>query len=327
MSTTKAHGLAALATAALCTTTLTPLLAQTTYPVKPIRLLVGFVPGGFTDMSGRMVGQGLAEAFGQQVIVENRPGANGAIAAELTARAAPDGYTFYMASPGHTTNPIMQSKTQYDPIKDFTPISLFADIPNVLVVHPSVPSRTLKEFLTLARARPGLLTLASSGVGSPGHLSAELLQMMTGTKFVHVPYKGSGAAFSDLVGGHVDLSLPSTASALPHVNSGRLRALGVTSGKRSTAYPDIPTIAEGGVAGFEVVGWYGLLGPARMSKEALTRLNTEIMRMAKNPDVRARLLKHGADPVGSTPEEFAAFVATDHQKWIKVVKAANIKIE
>lgn len=301
--------------------------AQGTFPNKPIRLLVGFVPGGFTDLAGRAVAQGLSDAFGVQVIVENRAGANGGIAAETTARAAPDGYTFYMASPGHTTNPILQSKMQYDPVKDFTPLSLFADIPNVLVIHPSVPVKTLKEFLALARARPVYLTQASSGVGSPGHLSGELLQMMTQVKFTHVPYKGSGAALTDLLGGHVDLSFPSTAAALPHVAAKRLRVLGITSPKRSQAYPDVPTISEAGVPGFEVMGWYGSIGPARMPKDVVSRLSNEMMRITKHPDMRARILKAGAEPVGNSAEEFTAFIAADHAKWIKVVRAANIKPE
>lgn len=299
--------------------------AQTAYPSKPLRVLIGFVPGGFTDLAGRMVAQGLSEAFGQQVIAENRPGANGGIAAELTARAAPDGYTVYMASPGHTTNPILQSKTQYDPVKDFTPLSLFADIPNVLVVHPSVPSKTLKEFLALARARPVYLTQASSGIGSPGHLSGELLQMMAGVKFTHVPYKGSGAALTDLLGGHVDISFPTTAAALQYVAAGRLRGLGITSPKRSQAYPEVPTIAEAGVPGFEVMGWYGVIGPARLPREIAATLSHELMRLAKKGDVRARLLKAGADPVGSSAEDFSAFIASDHAKWSKVIKAASIK--
>jgi tripartite-type tricarboxylate transporter receptor subunit TctC len=304
-----------------------PAVAQTGFPAKPIRLLVGFVPGGFTDLAGRAVAQGLTESFGTQVIVENRPGANGAIAAELTARAAPDGHTFYMASPGHTTNPILQSKIQYDPVKDFTPLSQFANIPNVLVIHPSVPSKTLKELLALARARPVYLTQASSGIGSPGHLSGELLQMMTGVKFVHVPYKGSGAALTDLLGGHVDLSFPSTAAALPHVAAGKLRVLGITSPGRSQAYPDVPTLAEAGVPGFAVVGWYGLIGPARMPKDTVATLSNELMRITRQRDMRARILKAGAEPAGSSSEEFAAFIAADHAKWQKVIRAAKIKTQ
>jgi len=302
-------------------------LAQSGFPAKPMRIYVGFVPGGFTDIAGRIVAQELSEAFGVQVIADNRPGANGAIAAELTARAAPDGYTFYMASPGHTTNVILQSKVRYDPVKDFTPLSLVAEIPNVLVVNPSVPARNLKEFLNLARSRTASMTQASSGVGSPGHLTGELLQALTKVKFIHVPYKGSGAMISDLVGGQVDFSFPTTAAALPHVQRGRLRALGVSSAKRSQAYPDVPTIAEGGVPGFQVIGWYGVLGPARIPKEIVTALSNELVRLVRKPDVRSKLQNAGAEPVGSHPDEFTAFIAADYDKWSKVIRAANITIE
>ena len=302
-------------------------LAQASFPAKPMRIYIGFVPGGFTDLAGRIVAQELTEAFGVQVVADNRPGANGAIAAELTARAAPDGYTFYMASPGHTTNSILQSKVRYDPIKDFTPLSLVAEIPNVLVVNPSVPARSLKEFLDLARSRKASMTQASSGVGSPGHLTGELLQTLTHVKFVHVPYKGSGAMISDLVGGQVDFSFPTTAAALPHVQSGRLRALGVSSAKRSPAYPDVPTIAEAGVPGFQVIGWYGVLGPARMPKEIATTLSNELVRAARKAEVRTKLQNAGAEPVGSHADEFAAFIASDYGTWSKVIRAANITVE
>ena len=302
-------------------------LAQSAFPAKPMRLLVGFAPGGFTDISGRLVAQGLSEAFGVQVIVENRPGANGAIAAELTARAAPDGYTFYMASPGHTTNTILQSKARYDPVKDFTPLSLVADIPNVLVVNATVPARSVKEFLALARGAKVSLTQASSGVGSPGHLSGELLQTITKVRFTHVPYKGSGAMMSDLVGGQVDFAFPTTAAALPYVQQGRLRALGITSPQRSQAYPNVPTISEAGVPGFEVMGWYGVLGPARMPKEVAATLSNELARLVKRSDMQTRLRNAGAEPVGSTAEEFRAFIASDYEKWSKVIKAANITPE
>jgi tripartite-type tricarboxylate transporter receptor subunit TctC len=301
--------------------------AQQIFPAKPMRMYIGFVPGGFTDIGGRIVAQALSEAFGVQVIADNRPGANGAIAAELTARAAPDGYTFYMASPGHTTNVILQSKVRYDPVKDFTPLSLVAEIPNVLVVNPSVPARNLQEFLALARSRKVSMTQASSGVGSPGHLTGELLQSLTKVKFVHVPYKGSGAMISDLVGGQVDFSFPTTAAALPHVQRGRLRALGISSERRSPAYPDVPTIAEAGVPGFNVIGWYGVLGPARIPPDVARTLSTELVRVAKKPEVRSKLQNAGAEPVGSTAEEFAAFIAADYDKWAKVIRAANIAVE
>jgi len=299
--------------------------SPTAYPVKPPRIYVGFVPGGFTDLAGRLIAQGLSETYGVQFIVDNRPGANGGIAAELTARAAPDGYTFYVASPGHTTNPILQSKTRYDPVKDFTPLTLFADIPNVLVVNPTVPVHNLKEFLALARRSQ--LTQASSGVGSPGHLVGELLQMSTKVKFIHVPYKGSGALMSDLIGGQIDFSFPSTAAALPHVKRARLRALGISSGKRSQAYPDVPTIAEAGVPGFEVMGWYGVLGPARMPKEIASTLSTEIAKLARTGDTRTKLYSAGAEPVGSSADEFASFIGVEFDKWSKVIKAAKIAPE
>lgn len=294
------------------------------WPSRPVKIVVPTGPGAATDVMARLMADSVSRGLGQPVVVENQGGASGLVAHQSAARAAPDGYTFYVASPGHTTNPILQSKTQYDPIKDFTPLSLFADIANVLVVNSTVSARTLREFLVLARDKPVPLTQASAGVGSPGHLIGELLQMITKVKFTHVPYKGSGAMMSDLVGGQVDFSFPTTSAALPLVTAGKLRALGIASPKRSQAYPDVPTIAEAGVPGFEVMGWYGVLGPARMPRDVVAKLSGEIMRLARKSDVRASLLKAGAEPVGSSPEEFAAFIASDYEKWLKVIKAANI---
>ncbi len=300
--------------------------AQTAYPAKPVRILVGFVPGGFTDTSARIVGQRLGDALGQQVIVENRPGANGLIAGDLTAKSAPDGYTLFMSSAGLTTNPILyDTKMQRDPLKDFTAVSLVAAIPNVLVVHPSVPARSMKELLALARSRPDTLTQASAGMGSPGHLSGELLQQMTQARFVHVPYKGSGAALIDLLGGHVDLSFPTISAGISHVKAGKLRALGITSAKRSPLLSEVPTIGEAGVPGYEVVGWYGIVGPAGMPKDVVSRLSTEIAQTLKIPDVREKLLKEGAEPIGNSSEEFATFLAAELHKWARVIKAANIR--
>ena len=299
--------------------------AQTAYPAKPVRLLVGMVPGGFTDTSARIVGPKLADALGQQVIVENRPGANAFIAGDLTAKSAPDGYTLFMSHPGLTTNPLLYDKYPLDPLKDFTAVSLVAIIPNILVVHPSVPARSVKELLALARARPETLTQASSGTGSPGHLGGELLQQLTQTRFVHIPYKGSGAALIDLVGGHVDLSFPTISAGTPQVKAGRLRILGITSARRSPLLPEVPTIAEAGVPGFEIVGWYGIVGPAGMPKDVVTRLNTELARALKTPEVRERMLREGAEPIGSSPEEFTAYLAEELRKWAKVIKAANIR--
>lgn len=302
-----------------------PAIAQSAYPTKPIRILVGFVPGGFTDTSARIVGQKLAEAIGQQVIVENRPGANGLIAGDLTSRAAPDGYTIFMTSPGLTTNPSLYDKLKRDPVNDFTAISFVAAIPNLLVIHPSVPAKTLEELFALARSRPVALTQASAGTGSPGHLSGELLQLMMKVKFTHVPYKGAQAVV-DLIGGHVDLSFPSISSSIAFVRDGKLRALGVTSAERSPLLPDVPTIGEKAVPGYASTGWYGLVGPPAMPKNIVTMLNTEIVRLLQNADVRERMLREGAQPIVNTPEQFAAFLAEDQRKWAKVIKSANIRL-
>lgn len=304
-----------------------PAFAQGSYPAKPIRMLVGFAPGGFTDIAGRLAAQGLAEALGQQVLVENRAGSNGALAADAIARATPDGYSLYMASPGHTTNPILQTQAQAHPIRDFTAISAFADIPNVLVVHNGLPAKNMKEFIALARTRSTPLTQATTGIGAPGHLIGELLQIMINVKFIHVPYKGSGPIMPDLISGQIDFSFPTAASALPTVQAGRIRALGVASPRRSKAYPDVPTISEAGVPGFEVMGWYGVFGPAKLPREITTRLSNEMVKIARRPDIVGKLNGAGAEPIGSNTEEFSAFVAADYEKWLKVIKTANIKVD
>ena len=294
------------------------------YPLKPVRILAGFAPGGFTDTAARVVAQKLSVAWGQQVIVENRTGANGLIAADVTAKSAPDGYTLHMTSAGLIINPMLYTKQSRDPLKDFTAVSLVADIPNVLVVHPSVPARDIKGLLAVATSKPGVLTQASAGAGSPGHLSGELLQQMTQIKFIHVPYKGSGAAMMDLLGGHIDLSFPSISASVTQIKEGKLRALGVTMAKRVPMLPDVPPIGES-VAGYEVVGWYGIVGPAGLPRDVTLKISTDISRMLAAPDVRERFLREGAELVGSTPDVFAAFLAQDQGKWAKVIKAANIK--
>lgn len=300
--------------------------AQTAYPAKPVRILVGFAPGGFTDIAARIVGQALGDTFGHPFVVENRPGANGMIAGDLTARSAPDGYTLFMSSAGLTTNPLLYDRLQRDPLKDFTAVTLVAGVPNILVVHPAVPARSMKELVALARSRPETLTQASAGSGSPGHLAGELLGLMTQARFVHVPYKGSGPALIDLIGGHVDLSFPTIAAGIPHVKAGKLRALGITTARRAALLPELPTIAEGGVPGYEVLGWYGIVGPAGLPKDVVSRLSTEIARIVRIPEVREKILKEGAEAVGNSPEEFAAFLAEDQRKWARVIKAANIRL-
>jgi len=297
--------------------------AQGAYPNRPVKILVGFAPGGFTDVAARLIGQELAKTFGQPVVVENRPGANGMIASDATAKSPADGYTLHMSSLGLTTNPLLMEKAQYDPVKTFTPISLLAMVPNVLVAHPGVPAKNLQELLALGRTRP--LRQASAGNGSPGHLSGALLQMMIGVQMDHIPYKGSGPAMNDLVGGHVDISFPTIPTALPLVRSGKLRALALTGARRSPLMPEVPSIAEAGVPGYDMGGWYGLVGPAGMPKEVADTLSREIVRIMKVPEVRERFAAEGADPVGANGPGMADFLARDFKRWREVVKAANIK--
>ena len=301
-------------------------IAQSTFPNKSMRIISAFPPGGFSDTSARIVAQRLTALWGHQVVVEARTGANGVIAGDFTAKSPPDGYTLYMTSPGLVTNPLLYARLSRDPLKDFSAVSLVAGIPNVLVTHPSVPARNVKELLSLARSRSKetAMTQASAGTGSPGHLSGELLQMMTQTRFVHVPYKGTAPALIDLLGGHVDLSFPTISAAASQIKEHKLRALGVTTPKRSALLPDVPTIGES-VAGYEVIGWYGLVGPAGVPKDITAKISGEISRMVTLSEVRERFLREGAEPIGSTPEAFAAFMATDQIKWAKVVKAVGIK--
>ena len=302
-------------------------LAQKDYPTRPIRFLVGVVPGGATDILARAIGQKLGENWRQQVVIDNRPGANQIIAAELTSKAAPDGYTLQMIPAGFAINPAMHRKLPYDPIRDFTAITAVADVPNLFVVHPSVPARSVSEFVAYARARPGQLSYGSSGVGSPSHLCGELLAIVARVDLTHVPYKGQGQAVIDLLGGHLKLAFPSIPSSIQHIRSGKLIALGIASGKRSSSLPDVPTIHEAGLKGYEVAGWYGVIAPPRMPKPLLAKLNGEINRILAAPQMRQALSQQGADLLGSTPEEFAATIATDIAKWKKVVAAAGIKPE
>ncbi len=300
------------------------LSAQVIYPGKPVRMLVGYAPGGSTDILARVLASKLAESLQQQVLVDNRSGANGNIAAELVAKSAPDGYTVLMAAAGHTINPSLYKSLPFDPIKDFSAICLVAAVPNILVVHPSIPVKSVRELIALTQGRPGRLTHASSGTGSPGHLSGEVFGMLAKVKFLHVPYKGTGPALIDMIGGQIDLGFPTIPAVLQFVKAGRLRSLGVTSGKRSSSLPDVPTIAESGVSNYEVVGWYGVFGPAGLPKDIVARLNSEIARILKAADTRERLAHEGADPIGNSPGEFAEFLLTDRDKWAKVVKFANI---
>ena len=297
------------------------------YPARPVRLIVPSSPGGGTDISARIIAPRLSEYLGQQVVVENRPGAGTMIGGEVVARSAPDGYTLLMGISTLAINPAIYRKVPYDALRDFAPVSQAVALPNVLVAHPSLPVKTVKELVAFARARPGQINFASAGLGTSPHLSMELFLSMTGLKMVHVPYKGSGPGVTDLVAGHVPLMMPNMLSALPHIKSGRLRALGVTSTKRASRASDIPTIAEAGVPGYEAVQWYGVLAPAGTPRPVITRLHAEVVRVLQQPDIRERFLSDGAEAVGSSPEEFAAFIRAETAKWAKVIKDAGLRPE
>jgi len=301
--------------------------AAQNYPARPVRLIVPSSPGGGTDISARIIAPRLSEYLGQQVVVENRPGAGTMIGGEVVARSAPDGYTLLMGISTLAINPAIYRKVPYDALRDFAPVSQAVALPNVLVAHPSLPVKTVKELVAFARARPGQINFASAGLGTSPHLSMELFLSMTGLKMVHVPYKGSGPGVTDLVAGHVPLMMPNMLSALPHIKSGRLRALGVTSAKRASRASDIPTIAEAGVPGYEAVQWYGVLAPAGTPRPIITRLHAEAVRVLQQPDIRERFLSDGAEAVGSSPEEFAAFIRAETAKWAKVIKDAGLRPE
>ena len=297
------------------------------YPVKPIRMIVGVAPGGATDILARAVGARLAEVFKQQVVVENRPGANHIVGGEITARSPKDGYTLQMIPEGFVINASMYAKLPFDPVKDFSPVAIVALVPNVLVVHPSLPTRNVKEFIAIARARPGQLSYGSSSVGSPSHMSGELFAVMAKINYVHVPYKGQSLALVDLMGGHIQFLFPSIPAAVQHVRARKLVALGVTTAQRATALPDIPTIAEAAIPGYEVSGWYGVIGPAGLPPAIVARLNKEINANLLIPETRKQMASEGAEPRTATPEEFGAAMARDRLKWAKVVAAAGLKVQ
>lgn len=303
-----------------------PVAAQN-YPTRAVRLVVPSSPGGGTDISARILAPQLTQFLGQQVLVENRPGAGTMIGGEAVARAAPDGYTLLMGISTLAINPAIYKKVPYDALKDLAPISQAVALSNVLVVHPSLPAKSVKEFVALVKPRPGQINFASAGVGTSPHLSMELFLVMTGLKMLHVPYKGSGPGVTDLIAGHVPAMMPNMLSAKPHIQSGRLRALGVTGSKRAPGAENIPTIAEAGVPGYEAVQWYGVLAPAATPRDIISKLHTGVVRALQNPEVRQRLLNDGAEPIGSSPDEFAAYLRNETAKWAKVIRAAGIKPE
>jgi tripartite-type tricarboxylate transporter receptor subunit TctC len=297
------------------------------YPTRPIRLIIPLPPGGGADFIGRVVGLKLSEQLGQSVVADNRGGASGAIAGELAARAAPDGYTLFLAyAASHGINPAL-GKLPYDALNDFTAITHMASSQNIVTAHPSFAASSIKELIALARSKPGQITYASAGFGSATHLSAVLLSQMAGVTFNHVPYKGAGPALAELLGGHVNFMFSSLPAALPHTRSAKLRALAVSGLKRSSIVPDIPTVAEGGFPGFDTNQWYALLGPARLPGAIVRRLHDETLRAMNVPDVRARLDQQGFEIEGSTPEACREYIRSELAKWAKLVAAAGIKAD
>ena len=296
------------------------------FPSRPVRFVVPFAPGGSTDTLARTIGVKLADGLGQQVVVDNRSGGNGNIGMEIVAKSPPDGHTLVL---GYIANlaiaPSLYAKMPYDPVKDFAPITQPASSPNVLTAHPSVQAKNLKELIALAKANPGKVSFASTGVASVGHLTGELINNLAGIRITHVPYKGSGQAVTDILGGHVQLMYSGLSSTIAHIKSGKLRALAVTGAKRSPALADVPTIAEQGFPGVEATAWYGVLAPAGTPKPVITRLHGEIVKILRQPDVVQRLDGLGFEIVASTPEQFGAYIRSEITKWAKVVKASGAK--
>ena len=305
---------------------LLPLVALAAYPEKTIKIVVGFTPGGSADSIARILGMAMSSRMGQTVIIENRAGANGNIATEFVSRSAPDGYTLFYTSIGHAVNPALYKDAKYDPVKDFTPIGQVLSAPNVLVVPASSPFNNVKEMITYAKANPGKLDFASSGSGASVHLSAEVFKQMAGLDLVHIPYKGTGSLLPDLLSGTVAMSFPNLPSALPFIQSGKLKALGVTTAKRSAAAPQIPTLAEAGVPGYDMSTWYGLIGPAGMPPAIITQLNHELNAILQDPVIRQKLVAQGVDPVTGSPEEFGQFIRKETRYWAELIKKAKVEL-
>ena len=302
--------------------------AAETYPVKPVRVIAGFSPGGFVDLTARLVSGPLSAALGQQVVVENRAGAGGIVGTELVARAAPDGYTLTVGSAGtHGVNQSLYPKLPYNVLRDFQPVARLTDAPSILAVHPSLPVRSVKELISLARARPGQIMYASAGSGTSTHLAAALFEHLAGIKLVHVPYKGGGPAIVDVLAGQVPVTFGTAASVSPHTRSGRLRGLAVTGGQRSAVLPDLPTIAESGLPGYEMLNWLGLFAPAGTPRAVVEKLSGEAIRIVRLLEVRDRLNAQGAEPSPLATGEFAAFVKSEVEKWAKVVAATGMTAE
>jgi tripartite-type tricarboxylate transporter receptor subunit TctC len=320
-------GFIACAFASLAALAAQNVVAQT-FPVKPVRIIVAFPPGGGTDIVARLVAQKLSDAWGQQAIVENRAGASGVIGTEAAARAAPDGYTWFMGTMGNlTVNQHLYAKMPVDPLRDFTALSQVVAVHFVMVSHPSLPAKNVKELIALAKAHPGQINYSSSGPGGAPHLAGELLKKMAGINLMHIPYKGSGPSFTDLLGGQVSLTCDSLVQALPYIKAGKLNALAVLGSKRSPLLPNVPTVAESGVPGYELTNWFGLVLPAATPRDLVNRLYGDVSKALAPADIRDKLQAMGADVIGSRPEQFAAFMRAESAKWAKVIKDAHIRAE
>jgi tripartite-type tricarboxylate transporter receptor subunit TctC len=297
------------------------------YPSRPLRFILPFPPGGGTDILGRLVAERLSANLGQPVVTENRGGAGGNVGAEAAARSAPDGYTIVLCAPSLAISPSLYAKLNYDPVKDFAPVSLVATVPNVMITHPSVPAQTLQEFIGHVKARPGAMNFGSGGQGTSNHLAGELFNIVTGTKLVHIPYKGVNLAMQDVLSGQVHLVVIGIPAAAPHIRAGRLRALAVIARERAAALAEVPTVEEAGLKDFEVTTWYGVLAPAGTPRPVVARLNSELAKIMHTPDMKDKLAATGTDPRTSTPEEFAAYLRQEIAKWGEVVRKANLKAE
>ena len=297
------------------------------YPAKPVRLVVPVAPGGGTDILARTIAQKLGESLGQLVVVENRGGAAGNIGTDFVGKSAADGYTLVIVNPSFAVNTNLYTNQPFDSVRDFAPITHLTSSPLLLVAHPSLPVKTVRQLIALAKARPGQINFASPGSGQSPHLAGELFNTMAGVKMVHVPYRGGGAALTDLMGGHITLYFGGIISTLPHAKAGKLHMLAVSSVQRSRSIPDVPTIAEAALPGFEAVGWYGILAPAGTPKEIIAQLSTALMKIVGAPDMQARLIEDGSEPVGGSPEKFAAFIRSEIAKWGKVVRESGARVD
>jgi tripartite-type tricarboxylate transporter receptor subunit TctC len=324
MSRSNSFPIAAVALIALCV----PLAAAAQgYPVKPIRYVVPFPPAGATDILARWVGEKISAPLGQPVVVENRPGAAGGVGTEYVAKSPPDGYTILMATAAQSISETLYTKQPFSFARDLAAVALIARVPNVMEVHPSVPVRTVKEFVALAKSRPGQINFASSGSGTTLHMSGELFKMLTGVDIVHIPYKGSAQALTDLMAGNVSVMWDNLPASMPFIKAGRLRAIAITTERRYPGLPDLPTVAESGVPGYEASAWFGVVVPAATSRQIITRLNSEINRAVNLPDMKERFAQQGAIPAPGTPEDFAAWIRAEIAKWGKVVKASGAHVE